>query len=211
MLSSLRIIKERHRAGVPVEEDLVIVTGKGNHSATPGLSVVREEILHVLKAELGLPVVTSGSLGLSQVSVENRERTPNASQSESRESLAANETPSMYGFREAPGLGGSGLSWHDRVETRGVPAAPDDARSDSARTSLRAPGGYRGVGEGGGTKGRDEARAGTVRGNLGKRWEDNAGPTEDGFELVARKPSGNAGRVVVTREALRDWLERRRR
>lgn len=57
VLAVLRIIKERHSRHKAVEHDLVIITGLGRRSESPGVSVVKEVVLRVLQKELGLPVV----------------------------------------------------------------------------------------------------------------------------------------------------------
>ncbi|KAL3694877.1 hypothetical protein R1sor_008528 [Riccia sorocarpa] len=56
VLAVLRIIKERYSQGLPIKDDLVIITGIGKHSQSPGNSVIRQAVLHVLQDELGIPV-----------------------------------------------------------------------------------------------------------------------------------------------------------
>ncbi|BBN05914.1 protein MpPPR_69 [Marchantia polymorpha subsp. ruderalis] len=56
VLAVLRIIKERYSQGHPIKDGLVIITGIGRHSESPGNSVIRHAVLHVLQDELGLPV-----------------------------------------------------------------------------------------------------------------------------------------------------------
>lgn len=58
VLAVLRIMKEQHMLGKPVEEDLIIITGMGNHSEIKGVSVIREVVIEVLEKELGLPVMS---------------------------------------------------------------------------------------------------------------------------------------------------------
>ncbi|XP_024360773.1 pentatricopeptide repeat-containing protein At5g02830, chloroplastic [Physcomitrium patens] len=58
VLVVLRAIKERYLHGIPVEDDLIIITGIGNHSETKGKSVLRDVVLGILQKELGLTVVS---------------------------------------------------------------------------------------------------------------------------------------------------------
>ena len=58
VLAVLRIMKEKYMLGKPVDEDLIIITGMGNHSEIKGVSVIREVVIKVLQKELGLPVMS---------------------------------------------------------------------------------------------------------------------------------------------------------
>eukprot|EP00897_Mesotaenium_endlicherianum_P002183 jgi/Mesen1/1993/ME000147S01090 len=203
VLSVLRILKERHLEGLPVEADLVISTGggMGKQRRAQQAAATRDAVVHVLKAELGLPVLASFT----------------------SPSRAPPPAP-------LPPVGGGAPQWYEfdweNLIPGGVPAASGPGRQGRGEAaapsrkgrreekeeqeqeeggveverSLQAPAG------GGEASGAAAAAVAAAAAGAGKP-RGRRGLSEPALAL--KKPS-DAGRLIVTKESLTAWLNRKR-
>ncbi|CAM6128084.1 unnamed protein product [Calypogeia fissa] len=157
VLAVLRIIKERHKQGFGVNDDLVIITGVGKRSEVPGLPIIRQTVLHVLEQELRLPVKFGSS-----------------------ETRPIREVPPQI-FSQNHVLDSS-----LEAEPRPVDANYTSDESLSLYTSPLA------------------AHRLSDTGTYSRRKSKSTD------FIVARKPT-NFGRLIVTKDALEEWLTRKHR
>ncbi|GBG84863.1 hypothetical protein CBR_g39239 [Chara braunii] len=66
VLSVLKMLKRQFAEGKKITEDLVIITGKGTRSEVPGVSVVKQEVAHLLNDELRMLVTQQGARHISE-------------------------------------------------------------------------------------------------------------------------------------------------
>eukprot|EP00850_Spirogloea_muscicola_P023786 SM000388S14666 [mRNA] locus=s388:48646:53735:+ [translate_table: standard] len=227
VLSVLRLIKERHGKSKPVLDDLVIITGVGKHSEVPGVSVVREAVLHVLQVELGLPVLASNPHA-AQERLEVPKR-PLQGAASLLEHDVLSEQATRGGRSNIEALLGEPSVLHSE---RSLRLAKSSVRGTEQMVPLTAAAASTNLYD---KDEEDEAadkKAGATVGSL-EQGKLHGLPTStrepaDSFELIAttpfhspasktsfldgavRRPSLNPGRLKVPKDALNAWLAKRK-
>ena len=175
-------------AGIPIQSDLQIITGAGHHSRTPGFSVVKEEVLHILQA-LGLPVQMQAVQAPLEAMVEPIEA--NAG----KHALSKQSLQVMKAQQHAVELNAAEGKPAEHVLSDVSTAAGIKGWASNAGSTLGVP-----------LKRRDDTAALHIRAGSAKSKPSS---TKD-FELVVRMPMPNAGRLVIRRQALQEWVSRPR-